>query len=140
MDGVPLGEYGIRIAAVNTSLRKVTMVDAEPFFIVDNATSVNENQKLPENYELYQNYPNPANPSTKISFGLPRESDVSLKIYNALGEEVTQLVNQKLNAGYHEIEFNDIDLSSGIYFYRLHIFTPGLKGDFSQTKKMILLN
>ncbi len=67
----PLGEYGIRIAAINTSLRKITMVDAEPFNIVDEATSVDDNQIIPSEFNLSQNYPNPFNPSTTIKYSIP---------------------------------------------------------------------
>ena len=109
------------------------MVDAEPFFIVDEATSVNESAIIPLNYILYQNYPNPANPSTKINFGLPVEGSVSIVIYNTLGEVVPELVNRKFTAGIHEVEFNNSNGSSGIYFYRLQA------GNFTDTKKMILL-
>ncbi len=87
----------------------------------------------PKNYILIQNYPNPFNPSTKIQFGLPKESKVTLTVYNVLGEKVTELVNQQLKTGYHEVEFNGRDLASGIYFYRLQA------DDNIDTKKMILI-
>jgi len=89
--------------------------------------------EIPIEFQLYQNYPNPFNPSTTIRYGLPKESKVSLEVYNILGERVTQLVNQQLKAGYHEVEFNNSSHSSGIYFYRIQA------GDFVETKKMILL-
>ena len=88
---------------------------------------------IPDNYNLSQNYPNPFNPTTHIQFGLPRESKVSLVIYNILGQKVAELVNQQLKAGYHEVEFNSSKYSSGIYFYRIQA------GDFVETKKMILI-
>jgi hypothetical protein len=94
---------------------------------------LDKSEIIPKVYSLSQNYPNPFNPSTKIKFGLPKECKVSLVIYNSICQEVTQLVNQQLKAGYHEIEFNNSNYSSGIYFYRMNA------GKFIQTKKMILL-
>jgi hypothetical protein len=89
----------------------------------------------PENFALFQNYPNPFNPSTTIEFELDTEQNVSLKIFNALGEELAQLFNGTLPAGKHKREFNTAyikNLSSGIYFYEL-------KGEKShQVRKMIL--
>ncbi len=82
---------------------------------------------------LSQNYPNPFNPSTKIKFAIPKESNVDLSIYNVVGELVVTLVNEHLNAGYHEYEFNASKLSSGIYIYRIKA------DDFVETKKMVLL-
>jgi len=88
---------------------------------------------IPSSYSLKQNYPNPFNPSTVVSFTLPKGSLVSLKVFNILGEEVTQLVNGFENAGVHKVTFNASDLPSGIYIYSL------IAGDFTATKKMMLL-
>jgi len=82
---------------------------------------------------LSNNYPNPFNPTTKISYTIPERSNVSLKIFNLLGSEVASLVNEEKSAGTYEIEFNAANLSSGIYFYRIQA------GAFVETKKMILL-
>lgn len=96
--------------------------------------SVSQNEsKTITDFRLEQNYPNPFNPSTKINFSLPKESNVSLVIYNTLGEEVTRLVDEHLKAGYHMTDFNNSHYSSGIYFYRLQA------GGFVEAKKMILL-
>ncbi|MFH1197853.1 MAG: T9SS type A sorting domain-containing protein, partial [bacterium] len=87
---------------------------------------------LPNQFMLSQNYPNPFNPSTVISFQLPVISNVKLKVYNILGNEVTTLVNEQKEAGYYEIEFNASQLPSGVYFYALRA------GDkFGSTKKML---
>ncbi|MEO8513613.1 MAG: SBBP repeat-containing protein [Ignavibacteria bacterium] len=88
---------------------------------------------IPENYKLYQNYPNPFNPSTKIKFDLASESDVKLSVFDITGKEVGVLLNNKLAAGSYEISFNNINLSSGIYFYRLNT------GSYSEIKKMTLI-
>jgi len=93
---------------------------------------------LPRKFALYQNYPNPFNPDTKIKFGLPVDSDVKLAIYDILGREVTVLINERLEAGYHRIIWDGKnrrgdDIASGVYFYRLET------ADFSDIKKMLLL-
>jgi Secretion system C-terminal sorting domain len=87
----------------------------------------------PEAYKLAQNYPNPFNPSTNIRYSLPKESQVSLKVYDVLGREVAELVNQKQPAGSYEVSFNGLKLSSGVYIYKLSA------GDIVLTKKMILV-
>lgn len=88
---------------------------------------------IPEFFELKQNFPNPFNPSTKISYALPKEGFTVLKIYNALGKEVALLVNESKPAGYYELEFNASALSSGLYFYKLE------SADFKETKRMLLI-
>ncbi len=100
----------------------------------DTTTSVKEEKEtVPGNYCLNQNYPNPFNPSTKISFSIPEESVVSIKLYNALGEMITEIINKNFKPGNHEIDFSSAHLSSGIYFYKMEA------GKFNQTKKMILI-
>ena len=97
---------------------------------------------LPEDYKLFNNYPNPFNPSTKIKFLLPESGFVTLKIYDILGREITTLVNANFPAGIGEIDFNTKNISgelvSGIYFYTLYI-TSKNGTNFSDTGKMILL-
>jgi len=96
---------------------------------------------IPVEYSLSQNYPNPFNPITTLSYSIPKQSLVVLKIFDVLGNEIKTLVNENRSAGNYEIEFNAASLSSGIYFYRLQ------SGDqvsnagqvFVETKKMILL-
>ena len=84
-------------------------------------------------YKLNQNYPNPFNPSTTISFSIPAQGDVSLKIYDVLGKEVVTLVDEMKSAGSYQITFDATQLASGMYFYRLDT------KNFSEVKKMILL-
>jgi photosystem II stability/assembly factor-like uncharacterized protein len=84
-------------------------------------------------YALCQNYPNPFNPNTTIKFELSQKSQVSLKVFNALGQLVTTLVNGEQEAGYHEVKFNGSNLASGVYFYRIQA------GDFVATKRLLLL-
>ncbi len=88
---------------------------------------------VPSKFDLSQNYPNPFNPATKINFDLPKDSKLSLKLYDMLGREVSTLVNEFRTAGYYTVDFNASSLSSGIYFYRL------LAGEFSSVKKMVVV-
>ena len=98
------------------------------------------NQSVTE-FNLEQNYPNPFNPTTKIKFTIQsvirdetnQSQFVNLKVYDILGNEIATLVNEQKPAGTYEVDFNAIGLTSGIYFYKL------MTGNFSQTKKMILL-
>jgi photosystem II stability/assembly factor-like uncharacterized protein len=95
----------------------------------------NISQSIPKTFSLYQNYPNPFNPSTKIKFDITADGkeDVNLVVYDALGREVTVLVNEKLSAGTYEVNWNAAAYSTGIYFYKL------TTGGFTQTRKMILI-
>jgi len=88
---------------------------------------------VPAKFELFQNYPNPFNPITKIKYSVTQLSQVSLKIFNTLGEEIETLVNGEKPAGTYEIILNASNLASGVYFYQLKA------GSFTETKKMILL-
>ena len=87
----------------------------------------------PINFVLYQNHPNPFNPSTVISFELGVSSNVSLKVFDLLGREVETLVQEKMNPGEHEVRFDATRFASGIYFYRLKA------EGFTATKKLLLL-
>jgi hypothetical protein len=82
---------------------------------------------------LQQNYPNPFNPSTTITYELPGTSEVRLSVYDILGREVTVLVNEKRDAGIHEVKFDGTHLASGVYIYRLTV------GEFVQSKKLTIL-
>jgi len=88
---------------------------------------------VPKEYSLSQNYPNPFNPSTTIKFELPKSSVVRLSVYDLLGREVSVLVNERRNAGYHEVKFDGSNLASGVYFYRLQA------GEFVSSKRMLIL-
>jgi hypothetical protein len=91
------------------------------------------NSVKPGEYKLNQNFPNPFNPATKISFTLPKKDFASIKIYNSVGKEVSTLINEVRAAGYYEVNFDGTNLSSGVYFYKL------ITEDFSETKNMVLL-
>ena len=94
-----------------------------------------EDDKLdrPDRFVLKQNFPNPFNPSTTIQFNLPNASRVNLTVYNILGREVATLVNQRMNAGSHSVQFDASRLASGMYIYRLEA------SDFVQNRKMMLI-
>ncbi|PKL88145.1 MAG: hypothetical protein CVV23_11695 [Ignavibacteriae bacterium HGW-Ignavibacteriae-2] len=102
-------------------------------------TDVNENINVPSEFTLSQNYPNPFNPSTTIKFGLPSASQVKVRVFNILGETVDVLVNQDMSAGFHSINWNATNLSSGIYFYSIEAKSNEGGKSFSITKKMMLL-
>ncbi|MCK9426702.1 MAG: NF038122 family metalloprotease [Ignavibacteriaceae bacterium] len=104
-------------------------------FAPDSITTVRPEQMKPSSYALFNNYPNPFNPSTVISYQLPENSFVSLKVYDVIGNEVATLVNELQSAGVKNVTFKlkDKELGSGIYFYQLKA------GSFVQTKKMLLL-
>jgi hypothetical protein len=87
----------------------------------------------PKTFSLLQNYPNPFNPSTQISYQVPSNSRVSLKVFDLLGREVTALVNEVKSAGTYTATFNADKIPSGVYFYQLSA------GNFLQTKKMVML-
>jgi hypothetical protein len=84
-------------------------------------------------YYLHQNYPNPFNPSTTIAFDLPKSSEVILKVFNILGEEVATLVSERLTAGSYSYEWDASNLASGVYLYRLKA------GDYVETRKMVVM-
>ena len=97
---------------------------------------INEKEKslIPAEYTLFQNYPNPFNPGTTIMYALPKQSKVSLNVYNVLGELVNVLINNELQeAGYHQVMFKSNSLSSGVYIYKL------VAGDYTRTKKMLII-
>jgi hypothetical protein len=104
------------------------------------STSVNE-MIMPSGFVLNQNYPNPFNPATTISYALPVRSNVTLKIYDALGREVSVLINEEKPAGEHQVIFDAKNLASGVYFYRLQVnqLSRGQSSTFTETKKLVLL-
>ena len=97
-------------------------------------TDVNDKENyLPTNFALQQNYPNPFNPATEINYSLPRSNMVSIRVYDVIGNEIANLVNEEKPAGRYSVNFNASNLSSGVYFYRMQA------GSFVETKKLILL-
>jgi len=140
---------GYEIDRSTTPLSGITAVrsisDAVQIFYENNfgypIVSVEDELQVVSSFMLEQNFPNPFNPSTKIKFTIPsviaseakQSQMVSLKVYDILGNEIATLVNEELSPGEYEVEFNAINLPSGIYFYQLS------SGVFIQTKKMVLM-
>lgn len=115
------------------AIRGETFITAEVEFVNEQFAVGTEEEENPDAFRLAQNYPNPFNPSTNISFNLPSSGEVSLKVYNLLGQEVASLVDGRLNSGSHTFTFDASQLASGMYIYRLQA------GNHLQTKKMMLI-
>jgi hypothetical protein len=110
--------------------------DAALIMVVgDVQTEVEDGSSVPASFMLYDAYPNPYNPSTKIKYSVPQSGQVSIKIYDALGNLVAEPVNSFMNPGTYSLSFNtsEYNLSSGVYFYTMKA------GSYSDTKKMILM-
>lgn len=126
------------ISATSVSGRTVTKPLPAPRgniqFVVTNTVGVTQiNNSTPKRFELHQNYPNPFNPVTRIKFAIPRQSFVTLKIYDITGREVLKVTEAEMNAGTYSYDWNASGFASGIYFYRL-------TGEgFTDTKKMMLI-
>ena len=115
----------------NASINDVS----DSVFTIANPVSVDDLKSgIPEEYNLYQSYPNPFNPSTKIEFSIPEDvNNVTLTIYNALGQRVAELVNSKMEAGKYSYEWNASEVATGLYIYELRT------DKFVSVKKMLLL-
>jgi len=104
---------------------------------ISNTLAINENM-IPDTYVLHQNYPNPFNPITMLRYDLPKDALVNITIYDMLGREVRTLVNTTQDAGFKSVIWNatnnqGMSVSSGVYIYSIEA------GEFTQTKKMVLL-
>lgn len=124
---------------IKPSLQNITVSNGRlnvnnSVMLVQSITSSGNNQNIiPARFNLYQNYPNPFNPSTVITYDLPKTGFVSLKIYDALGREISTLVNGNIEAGVHQAVWNAKDFTSGVYFYKLET------SEYTATKKMALI-
>ncbi|MBU0474701.1 MAG: T9SS type A sorting domain-containing protein [Bacteroidetes bacterium] len=105
----------------------------------DYTTSVEDLSGIPTEYNITQNYPNPFNPSTTIEYALPAQSNVKINVYNTLGQLVTKLVDSDITAGYHQVQFNASNLSSGVYFYSIQAESIDGSKNFQIVKKMMLV-
>ncbi len=104
-----------------------------PAIALGTLTGVESKKLIPNKFILYQSYPNPFNPTATIKFEIPNAANVSLKVFDILGQEIKTIVNEFKAAGKYSVQFNGKGLASGIYFYRLQA------GNYVNTKKMILL-
>lgn len=125
--------YIYRIYAFNDEY----VSDTSAAIFIDVLTGV-EDEAVPTEFSLSQNYPNPFNPSTIIKFGLPSNSDVVIKVYNLLGQELITLIDNRFSAGNYLLNFDASKLSSGIYIYTI-IANSNDDNNFVQSKKMILI-
>jgi photosystem II stability/assembly factor-like uncharacterized protein len=153
--GTDLGMYsstndGVSWASFNTGLPNVEINDLKYkegpalllaatygrgcyTFDLSTLSSVGSSSLAAEDFALHQNYPNPFNPSTVITYSLKKQSDVSLKVYDALGRETRTLVNKTQGAGTYTLRFEASELPAGVYYYKL------IAGDYSDVKKMLLI-
>ncbi len=141
MAPMPLPRHGIGAATVVDTIFIIGGGPVQGFgvsnvnsgFMVSPTTAVRGERKALRDFALYQNYPNPFKPSTMIRFVVPTTESVTLKIFNALGNEIATLVNGKTEAGTHEIHWLADRVSAGIYFYRLQMQNQSL------TRKLIII-
>ena len=103
------------------------------YFILNSSVTISS----PKKFTLNQNYPNPANPTSKIDYEIPANSFVSIEVFDVSGRMVSRLLNESVNAGYHTIKFDGTRLSSGVYYYR--IIAKSEKEEFIRTQKLVLL-
>ena len=134
LGGFPLGDlnwfpttYASWKAQESTELANIANV------LQSGVTAVENTQVVPQQFQLMQNYPNPFNPTTSISFTLPHSGYVTLKVYNAIGEEVATLVNGFKTAQQYNVNFNASNLPSGVYIYSIQYNNQTI------SKKMILM-
>ncbi|CAF3743568.1 unnamed protein product [Rotaria sp. Silwood1] len=103
------------------------------FYLRATTTGITPISSTVKSFELKQNYPNPFNPATNINFSIPKSQNVSLKVYDMMGREVAELVNQFMQAGEYRADFSGANLSSGVYYYALKT------DEFTSTKSMMLV-
>ncbi|MBI9070933.1 MAG: T9SS type A sorting domain-containing protein [Melioribacteraceae bacterium] len=125
--GVTFKTNGVNVGEMSVYIDDIYLGKSE------DPTSVNNIARLPNDYKLYYNYPNPFNPSCKIKYDIPKVSKVKICVYDILGNLVDTLVDETKNAGGYEITFNAKNLASGVYIYSIRA------GAFSSSQKMLLL-
>ena len=120
---------------VDTVQNKLTILNVDHFsiFAIADDPYSSPNDPILKEFVLFQNYPNPFNHSTIIRYGLPKPSHVKIEIFDILGRRVATLLKKEIQAGYHVIEFDGSQLSSGIYLYRIQA------DNFVDVKKMVLI-
>lgn len=123
-------EIGFRADAANSVWSYIYFDDIS---ILTSLTDIADNIFVPKVFKLDQNYPNPFNPQTTIQFDIPRKSNVTLEVYNIMGQRVAELVNKSYQPGRYKIDFNASNYASGVYIYRL------IADNYIKEQKMILL-
>jgi hypothetical protein len=116
-----------------TPSNRILVRNGETIALVNPNTAVENESEIPSEFKLLQSYPNPFNPSTRIRFSIPTTSFVTLKIFDLHGSEIATLVEEQMLAGNYTREWSAVNITSGVYFYRLQ------SGTFTETKKFVLL-
>ncbi len=122
--------YWFAISGFDFSMNESSLSQPVKILVV---TKLQQGGSLPQTFALFQNFPNPFNPATVISYQIPVASHVTLMVYDVLGRVVGTLVNERQNAGYHNVTFSAENLPSGVYFYRISA------GEFSAVKKLVVV-
>ena len=136
-DSIPDGStYKVKIMNLDGSLVDISQNN---FSIIYIPVSVTQVEEIATDFRLEQNYPNPFNPNTTIRYSIPVQSQVSIKVYNSIGENITQLVNLNQSAGSYQVNWDAENLSSGIYLYSIEAIPNDGLALFKSVKKMILL-
>ena len=144
-----IGSYKWHVPSVESDKCKIKIVNADAdsrhntfksdsTFTIGSATGI-ISESIPLKYSLSENYPNPFNPTTTISYTLPAASNVSIRVYNVIGQLVDILVDSRQSAGYHSVVFDASDLSSGVYFDAINAISDDGTQQYSTVKKMVLL-
>ena len=120
-------KYGWSVKAMD---QNGGFTESDTFYFDFSTTGVDELTETPQKFKLHQNYPNPFNPETTIKFDLPQKALVTLKIYNISGKLVETLLHENLTAGFYRRTWIPVNISSGVYFYKIEIQT----GDFHQSQ------
>ena len=138
-----IGSKNVKVRiTMSTNLSGASLALEKKYFAVNTATTLQKSSineltiegfEVPISYALSQNYPNPFNPSTTIAYQIPKDGRVTIKIFDAIGREVTTLLDEFKPAGYYSAKFDASHLSSGIYFYSIR------SGDYNAVKKMALI-
>lgn len=115
------------------TVREIADSEIEFTGINSEKNNISSSADFPKEFSLAQNFPNPFNPVTKISFEIPASGFVNLKIYDITGREISSLVNENLNAGTYNVQFDGAGYASGVYFYKI------TAGNFSEIRKMFLI-
>ena len=129
-----IGTYHYKVSAFDYSGNESEFASTSIIVV-----GIDDISNIPTQYSLEQNYPNPFNPSTTIKYGLPTESNVKISIYSLLGEEIKVLFNGLQKPGFHNLEFDASNLSSGIYLYRISASSLETRKEFQNVKKMVLI-
>jgi len=127
-------KYRLHITEINGDSQSLMQIaELQIWGELSEPSAIDDQENMVKKFTLQQNYPNPFNPKTTIAFELPRASEVNISVFNLLGENLMTLINQKMKAGYHTIEWNATDLPTGIYLYKIEA------GNFTDVKKSVLL-